>query len=120
MREARMTDAELSAIEERSDPADIARLVAALREANAALANPLRFEQTVKKLTFYLGHVDLWKSTDKLVRLSRGDFSESQVEDCTKLALRLDLIRRKPTGRLELTKRGKGSLPKGNPTISDI
>lgn len=113
-----ITDAELNAIEARNDPGDISRLVAALKAANADLANPFRLEKAWRKFTVYLRHVDLCHSLDALARLSPEDSSGRLVEDCTALALRRGLIMRKAPGRLELTKRGARLLPKV--TASDL
>jgi hypothetical protein len=108
----KITDAELRAIEARNDPRDISRLVAALKKANADLANPFRLEKAWRKLTVFLRHVDLFHSVDALARLCPCDFSGPLVEDCTALALRRGFIMLKAPGRLELTKRGARLLPK--------
>jgi len=95
-----ITDAELNAIEARSDPADIPRIVAALREANADLANPLRVEKAQRTIIGYLQSIQLRLSLDNL------------PADCTTVALRMELIKRNASGGLELTRRGARLLPK--------
>jgi hypothetical protein len=104
-----ITDAELNAIEARSDPADIPRIVVALREANADLANPLRLEKAQQTIIHYLQNIQLRFSVDNL------------PEDCTKVALRIDLIEQNASGGFKLTRRGTRFLrDRYKPILRDI
>jgi hypothetical protein len=107
-----VTDAELDAVEARNDPADIPHLVAALRQARAALSHPFRLERAQRTFVSYLRYVDRYHSVDGLNAKWNPEFSQERlVKDCTVLALETGYIRQTSSGELELTKRGNKFLP---------
>lgn len=99
------SNSELDEIATRSDPADIPGLVAALKDADAALAHPMRLERANRALMAYLGRIDLTQSPDGLVR----EWGHTLVSDWTRFALRLGYVT-ESAGVYKLTRRGERTL----------